>query len=88
VTRSGCGAICPAFGRGCYGCFGPREQPNVPALLERFEASGLSADAAARTLAGFNAWAEPLRPFVPSGGGERPASASVRATPEVSDARP
>ena len=29
VTRTGCGAICPAFGRGCYGCFGPREQANT-----------------------------------------------------------
>ena len=23
ITQSGCGAICPAYGRGCYGCFGP-----------------------------------------------------------------
>ncbi|MEM2627571.1 MAG: hypothetical protein QW775_04915, partial [Ignisphaera sp.] len=22
VTNSGCGAICPSFNRGCYGCFG------------------------------------------------------------------
>ena len=29
VTRTGCGALCPAFGRGCYGCFGPREQANT-----------------------------------------------------------
>ena len=22
-TQAGCGALCPALGRGCYGCFGP-----------------------------------------------------------------
>jgi len=32
VTQTGCGAICPAYGRGCYGCFGPREGANVDAL--------------------------------------------------------
>ena len=29
VTQAGCGAICPAYGRGCYGCFGPMESPNI-----------------------------------------------------------
>src|SRR5262245_7182301 len=71
LTRAGCGAICPGIGRGCYGCFGPREEPNVPALLERFVEAGLTPDEAARKLAGFNAWAETLRPFVPATGGER-----------------
>ncbi len=32
VTRAGCGAICPAYDRGCYGCFGPKETPNAPSL--------------------------------------------------------
>jgi coenzyme F420-reducing hydrogenase gamma subunit len=32
VTHAGCGAICPAYDRGCYGCFGPMESPNTPSL--------------------------------------------------------
>jgi len=29
VTQAGCNALCPAYDRGCYGCFGPMESPNV-----------------------------------------------------------
>ena len=32
VTQTGCGALCPAYGRGCYACFGPREQANTASL--------------------------------------------------------
>jgi len=32
VTHAGCGAICPAYRRGCYGCYGPQETPNPRAL--------------------------------------------------------
>jgi sulfhydrogenase subunit delta len=32
VTQAGCGALCPLYGRGCFGCFGPKEQPNTAAL--------------------------------------------------------
>jgi sulfhydrogenase subunit delta len=32
VTHAGCGAICPAYGRGCYGCFGPQDSPNPTSL--------------------------------------------------------
>ncbi len=32
VTHAGCGAICPAFDRGCYGCYGPKETPNTGSL--------------------------------------------------------
>jgi coenzyme F420-reducing hydrogenase gamma subunit len=42
VTRTGCGALCPAFGRGCYGCFGPSQTPNTDALASKFEWLGLS----------------------------------------------
>ncbi|MFH1155552.1 MAG: oxidoreductase [Pseudomonadota bacterium] len=34
VTRAGCGALCPSFSRGCYGCFGPKETPNTAALSD------------------------------------------------------
>jgi coenzyme F420-reducing hydrogenase gamma subunit len=32
VTHAGCGALCPSYDRGCYGCFGPMQTPNAPAL--------------------------------------------------------
>jgi sulfhydrogenase subunit delta len=32
VTHAGCGAICPAYDRGCYGCYGPKETPNAASL--------------------------------------------------------
>jgi len=41
VTRTGCGALCPRFDRGCYGCFGPSESVNTDALGKRFEGLGL-----------------------------------------------
>lgn len=41
VTQAGCGNICPGFGRGCYGCFGPKETANPPALSARLRALGM-----------------------------------------------
>ena len=72
VTRAGCGALCPAFGRGCYGCFGPREQPNVASLANQFEANGLTEAEAGRRFAGFTGWAEPFRSAIPVEGPPRP----------------
>ncbi len=39
-TLAGCGALCPALGRGCYGCFGPAREANfgsLSSLLQRHE---------------------------------------------------
>ncbi|GIJ48144.1 oxidoreductase [Virgisporangium aliadipatigenens] len=42
VTRAGCGALCPAYGRGCFGCFGPVERPNTRALVALLRHQGMS----------------------------------------------
>jgi coenzyme F420-reducing hydrogenase gamma subunit len=61
VTQAGCGAICPAYDRGCYGCFGPMESPNVPALAEWWRSVGVDDRTLVNALRGFNAYAEPFR---------------------------
>ncbi len=61
VTQSGCGAICPAYNRGCYGCFGPMESPNPPALATWFETLGMSDTDIVRSFRGINAYADPFR---------------------------
>ena len=62
VTHAGCGAICPAYDRGCYGCFGPMESPNT-ASLSRLVAAARRADDAdlVRVFRTFNADAPPFR---------------------------
>ena len=47
VTQAGCGALCPAVGRGCYGCFGPMESPNTVSLSRRWPQLGADAPAVA-----------------------------------------
>ena len=61
VTHAGCGAICPAYNRGCYGCFGPMESPNVPALVAQWRALGIDDGAIVRALRTFNANAPEFR---------------------------
>ncbi|MCG6874517.1 MAG: sulfhydrogenase subunit delta [Betaproteobacteria bacterium] len=41
VTRTGCGALCPAYGRDCYGCYGPAENANTVAVSRRLKGLGL-----------------------------------------------
>jgi coenzyme F420-reducing hydrogenase gamma subunit len=61
ITHAGCGALCPSYARGCYGCFGPSEAPNVASLAEHLAGSGMSDHDVALALRTFNAWAEPWR---------------------------
>ena len=61
VTQAGCGALCPAYGRGCFGCFGPAETANTASLTERFRILGQKDEEIVRAWRGFNAWAWPFR---------------------------
>jgi coenzyme F420-reducing hydrogenase gamma subunit len=61
VTHAGCGAICPAFDRGCYGCFGPHEAPNTASLTGALAALGAGERDIVRAFRSFNAGAEPFR---------------------------
>ena len=61
VTQAGCNALCPAYARGCFGCFGPMESPNVPALAEQWKAMGVTDRGLVNALRNFNAYAEPFR---------------------------
>ncbi len=61
VTQAGCGAICPAYTRGCYGCFGPMETPNAASLSKAWRALGSGAADLKRVYRTFNADAEAFR---------------------------
>ncbi|TWU46699.1 NADH-quinone oxidoreductase subunit B family protein [Rubripirellula reticaptiva] len=58
VTQAGCGAICPAYDRACYGCFGPAAQANCPALSQHYLATGTPATKLVHALRNMNAGAE------------------------------
>lgn len=61
VTHSGCGALCPSFNRGCYGCYGPKETPNPQALAKWFEQHlHTPKTQILQILRNFNAYAEPF----------------------------
>ncbi len=54
VTHAGCGALCPAYNRGCYGCFGPMDSPNTASLTGRLEVLGMGDRAIDRVFRTFN----------------------------------
>ncbi|MFD7921287.1 oxidoreductase [Streptomyces sp. NPDC059740] len=54
VTHAGCGALCPTYGRGCYGCFGPAGTTHLPALVPVLRRDGMSEDDIGRFLHTFN----------------------------------
>ena len=61
VTHAGCGALCPSYNRGCYGCFGPMETPNTGSLAAGWVRLGATDPDLVRAFRGFNAYAEAFR---------------------------
>jgi sulfhydrogenase subunit delta len=61
VTHAGCGALCPSYHRGCYGCFGPMETPRPEALRPWLAGLGMQEVDLVRVYRTFNAATEPFR---------------------------
>lgn len=93
VTHAGCGALCPAYGRGCYGCFGPVASPNLGSMVRRLRHDGMTGQDVLRVFRTFNAASpeytpvpelaaqepsEPSGPTDPSGPTEPPAEDEPR----------
>ncbi len=57
VTQAGCDALCPAFGRGCFGCFGPMESPNTDSLAQVWRDLGAESRELVDAFRSFNAGA-------------------------------
>jgi coenzyme F420-reducing hydrogenase gamma subunit len=99
VTQTGCGALCPLMGRGCYGCFGPREGANVDSLAAWFvngqaaaRADGQSRMPAdvGRLFAGFTGAAPPFRGITDRLGGRPrlPLLPTTARGPELANEAP
>lgn len=61
ITHAGCGALCPSYRRGCYGCYGPMETPHALALSRALLAGGATPLSLIRSLRTFNTGAEAFR---------------------------
>ncbi len=61
ATHAGCGALCPSYDRGCYGCYGPKETPNALSLSRALAGLGMDECALKRLYRSFNANAGPFR---------------------------
>jgi len=61
LTQTGCGAICPSYNRGCYGCFGPLPAANADSLGSQLLKEGMPRADLVRLLRGFTGYADVFR---------------------------
>jgi coenzyme F420-reducing hydrogenase gamma subunit len=61
LTQAGCGALCPAYQRGCYGCFGPMESPNAESFANYLLKNAMPPPELIRLLRGFTGYAQAFR---------------------------
>jgi len=74
VTRTGCGALCPTVGRGCFGCFGPADTANTSSLAATLRHQGMTPAQLARLFRTFNATAPAFLDESVAQGGSLPFS--------------
>lgn len=62
VTQAGCGAICPAYNRECFGCYGPKEPPqNLVSLTMHYAHQGADRRHLVNLTRNFNGYAPEFR---------------------------
>jgi coenzyme F420-reducing hydrogenase gamma subunit len=61
VTQAGCGAICPAYDRDCFGCYGPQERANLASLTEYYADNNVDKGHLVRLTRNFNGYAPAFR---------------------------
>jgi sulfhydrogenase subunit delta len=61
VTQAGCGAICPSCNRECFGCFGPKERPNLVSLARQYASRGVDRAHLERLTRSFNGYSPEFR---------------------------
>lgn len=61
VTQAGCGALCPEYLRGCFGCYGPQERPNTAGLRSQLKVLGMKEKEITRVFGNYNVNATAFR---------------------------
>ncbi|MBL6957919.1 MAG: oxidoreductase [Rhodospirillales bacterium] len=71
ATKGGCGNLCPTVGRGCYGCFGPKDKPNTAVLADQLITSGTEKRVVKDLFAGYTGGAPAFADEIQRLGGEQ-----------------